>query len=290
MHQRMVLFIACISVILLGSVSALAEYLPKADPVPGGIAQIPIGVQMKPTIDYQDHRVLVVPNGDESYAWLAVVGIPLTVQPGQHVIQIKHPRFIKQFFQVDEKVYPVTDPQMESVCPEPIFIEEMKQVRQENGVSNGILSYWSDSDPFKTGFIPPLRGEILCGFAVQCQTHGSIGSCHQGIDLVAEEGSPVKAVAAGVVLATGNHFNLGDSVIIDHGQGVISIYANLDNVQAKPKQYVAQGKVIGMVAQSKDEVLPFIHWAIVLNQVKVNPLLFVAEADIVTEQTDSNDS
>ena len=289
MHQRMVCFIACIGVIWLGNMPATAAYLPKVDPVPGGIVQISIEIETKPIIDYQDHRVLVVADDSESQFWLAVVGIPLTAQPGQHVIQIKHPRYIKQFFKVAEKVYPLTDPQIESPCPEPIFTEEMKRVRKGIGHNNGIFSYWSDSNPFKTAFIPPLQSErILCGFGVECRTHGSIGNCHQGIDLAAEQGTAVKVIAAGVVLVTESNIDSGDSVVIDHGQGVISVYQNLAELQVKPNQYVAQGKTIGTVAQGGADHLPYIHWAILLNEVKVNPLLFVSETDIVIQATDAN--
>lgn len=267
--------------ICLGNAASYASYLPKAEPVPGGIARIPIDTQTKPIIEYQDHRVLVVTDEDDNHAWLAIVGIPLTTQPGREVIQIKHPRFVKQFFQVDEKTYPVIDAEIESPCTQPVFIEEIKQFNKENGYNNGIFSYWSDTDPFKKKFILPLQGDILCRFGVECGIHGSTGRCHQGIDLAANEGTPVKAVAPGVVLAAENQVGSGDIVVIDHGQGVISIYENLGDLQVKPNQYVAQGKTIGSVSQSGTDHVPYIHWGMVLNQVKVNPLLFVSETDII---------
>jgi Peptidase family M23/Peptidase family M23 N-terminal domain len=283
MHQKFTFIIIIITFICLGITPSYASYLPKVEPVPGGIVQIPVDIQTKPIIEYQEHRVLVVADEGENHSWLAIVGIPLTIQPGQEVIQIKHPRFIKAFFQVDEKTYPVTDSEVESACSQPIFIDEMKQLNKENGYNNGIFSYWSDTNPFKKKYILPLQGDILCGFGVHCRIHGSIESCHQGIDLAANKGTAVKAVAPGVVLAVESQLDSGDIVVIDHGQGVISIYENLQDLQVKPKQYVAQGKTIGTVFQGGADQIPYIHWGMVLNQVKVNPLLFVEEKNIDVE-------
>ncbi|HEX7044746.1 MAG TPA: M23 family metallopeptidase, partial [Burkholderiales bacterium] len=98
-----------------------------------------------------------------------------------------------------------------------------------------------------------------------------------GVDIAAPRGTPVRAPADGVVAAVGDYFFNGLTVFLDHGQGLISMYNHLDRIAVEPGARVARGDVIGAVGATGRVTGPHLHWSVSLNNVRVDPLLFVGE-------------
>jgi murein DD-endopeptidase MepM/ murein hydrolase activator NlpD len=88
---------------------------------------------------------------------------------------------------------------------------------------------------------------------------------------------PVKSPAAGTVIESGDFFFSGNIVYIQHGRGLITLYAHLDRIDVKPGDRIEKGQVIGSVGATGRVTGPHLHWSVGLNGTWVDPALFLPE-------------
>ena len=87
-------------------------------------------------------------------------------------------------------------------------------------------------------------------------------------------GTPVKAPAAGRVILTGNHFFAGNSVYIDHGQGLISMYFHLSAINVADGEMVERGRIIGLVGKTGRVTGAHLHYGVYINGARIDPVVF----------------
>jgi len=249
-------------------------------PVPGGIAVVRLPADTDPaSVRYEQRRVLVTRRENQPYA---IVGLALGVQPGRHYLEAKtlanKPQRLA--FEVNDKAYEtqrITIKDTRKVNPEK---RDMERIRREQEQIGAALSHWSDDTTVTLDFLKPVDGPLSSPFGLRRYFNDQPRNPHSGLDIAAGEGAPIRAPAPGTVIDTGEFFFNGNTVFIDHGQGLITMYCHMSRIDVKPGQRVAAGQVIGAVGMTGRVTGPHLHWGVSLNNARVDPLLFLAEEPV----------
>ena len=248
--------------------------LPRESAVPGGVKLLRLegGGGIAPRVEADGHRALVVRDGD---AWIAVVGIPLSTPVGRmqvEVYQASGPRPVD--FAVADKRYLT---QSLKVAPGQVDLsaKDLARVKRERAILNGALEHWSQAPPASLRWSPPVPGVRSSSFGMRRVFNGEARSPHTGMDIAAATGTPVSAPADGTVLDIGNFFFTGNTVLIDHGEGLISMYCHLSAIDVRPGQRIEAGARIGAVGMTGRATGPHLHWGLSLNRTWVDPELFL---------------
>jgi murein DD-endopeptidase MepM/ murein hydrolase activator NlpD len=117
------------------------------------------------------------------------------------------------------------------------------------------------------------------GAPVESLMDGLFGARHRGLDYASAAGSIATAPAAGIVLFAGQRTLTGGTLVIDHGQGVVSLLAHLSRVDLRAGESVAAGAPIGLVGDTGLAEGPHLHWGVYLHGVAVDPQIFQTLAD-----------
>jgi murein DD-endopeptidase MepM/ murein hydrolase activator NlpD len=250
-----------------------AMTLPDFKSVPGGIAVVPINAKQKPDAYYKGKRVMVLgTTGD----WHAVIGLPLGTRPGVHRLKVRYGGSKALYdFDVTDKQYEVqriTLKDKRKVNPLPV---DMKRITRETRLIRQAEASWTNTNDVPLVLNWPVRGPISSTFGLRRIFNNQPRKPHVGLDIAVAQGTPIKAAAAGRVTATGNFFFNGNTVFIDHGQGLITMYCHMSRIDVHPEQHVDQGQVIGLVGHTGRATGPHLHWSVILNQTMVDPVFFI---------------
>ncbi len=257
--------------VLAVEVTALPEELT----VPGGIALVPTNT-MASRAYYDNDAVLLAEFEGQQYA---VVGIPLSAALGQHTITLQTPngQEIVKHFQVSDKEYVeqrLTITNTRQVNPNN---DDMVRINRESAEMREAFSSWDDSLQPVFQMRPPVDGIRSSSFGLRRFFNDQPRAPHSGMDIAADEGTPIFAPAPGVIRATGNYFFNGNTIILDHGHGLITLYCHMNTIDVEPGMRVETGEQIGKVGQTGRVTGPHLHWSVNLNNVRVDPALFLTE-------------
>jgi murein DD-endopeptidase MepM/ murein hydrolase activator NlpD len=154
--------------------------------------------------------------------------------------------------------------------------QELVRIRADAAQIGRARQRDSDLPGFSETAVWPVLGPVSGVFGSQRILNGEPRSPHRGVDLAAAAGTPVGAMAGGVVsLAETGMFFTGGTVMIDHGHGVHSIYAHLSEVRVREGQRLDQGDVIGAVGATGRATGPHLHWGVYWFDDAVDPALLV---------------
>ncbi len=273
------------ALLLFASIAASAAAptgvpLPVERRVPGGIAILELAVDgpSPGAVYFNDHRAPVVrgPNG-----WVAVVGLPLDLAPGEHAARLlpaggDPPERALPFAVADRKYAEqrLTVKNQRHVNPAP---DDLARIEREQARIDAALGRYT------AGMIPdfrmraPVPGERSSSFGLRRYFNGEARKPHSGMDIAAATGTPIRAPARGRVIDAGDFFFNGNTVFVDHGEGVVTIYCHLSRIDVKPGQAVEAGAVLGLVGATGRVTGPHLHWGVAINRAMVDPELLLGE-------------
>lgn len=263
---------------LLGIVSPLTQALPQDARVPGGIAILEVPADWPATLEADfGGRPVYIERADNGIRHL-VIGIPLAQSPGEATIELTdtaHHRPLPAIaFTVSGKAYPeqhITLPADDKhVHPGP---EELARYEHEAKEQQAIYRRFDGSPSPWPAFRLPTSGTPNPSFGRKRFFNGEERQAHLGMDIEAPEGQAVMAPADGVVVQTGDYFFNGRTVMIDHGQGLVSMLCHLSRIDVKAGDVVKEGDRIGRVGHTGRATGPHLHWTVSLNDARIDPLL-----------------
>ncbi len=248
--------------------------LPRTSAVPGGVVAIPIEApaNARPVATLEGARVMVL---HEDGRWLAVVGIPLDTKPGRLTLVVGHgDRTEQRGFDVAAKTY---DVQKLTVAPGQVDLSkrDLERVEKEKLKIRAALKAFTDQPPASLRLLPPVAGERSSSYGLRRFFNGQARSPHTGMDIAAEAGTPIAAAAAGTVADIGDYFFNGNTVILDHGSGLVTMYCHLSRTDVKPGDEVSAGEKIGAVGATGRVTGAHLHFGVTLNDTMVDPALFL---------------
>ena len=254
---------------------AVLQRLPAALLVPGGAAVVPTASDAIRG-EYNGERVLLARFEGEQYA---IIGIPLSAQPGLQAFTLDNRAGETETlgFSIADKAYTeqrLTIKNQRQVNPNET---DMTRIQAESAEMKAAFRSWDEALAPTFSMIPPVDGVRSSSFGLKRFFNGEPRAPHSGMDIAADEGTPIVAPAAGRILATGNYFFNGNTIILDHGHGLISLYCHMNTIDVEVGRHVIAGEQIGRVGQTGRVTGPHLHWSVNLNNTRIDPALFLAD-------------
>jgi murein DD-endopeptidase MepM/ murein hydrolase activator NlpD len=126
-----------------------------------------------------------------------------------------------------------------------------------------------------TPSIWPVRGFITSGFGWRINPITGGKEFHEGVDIATQLGNPIKAPANGIVTYAGLESGYGNTIIIDHGYGITTLYGHLSKIDVKIGEMIKRGQVIGNIGDTGFSTGPHLHYQVMINGIPVNPMRYL---------------
>jgi len=273
--MRFIFLLSGFLLLLLHSSISLA--LPQQSLVPGGIAVIELNRSDKiPKFKFRGKPVLI---SKQNGKYIAVVGLSLGLKAGEHFIEGhwgNENSLQKKFFRIKNKKYTtqhITIKDKRKVNP---YAKDMDRILKEKKRKQKARNIYNESI-VDLNFRQPATGIMTGSFGKRRVFNGQARRPHSGMDIAADEGTPVYAPADGEVIELGDFFFSGNLVYIHHGQGLVTLFAHLSKINVEIGEVVKKGQIIGEVGATGRVTGPHLHWSLGLNGTWVDPVLLLPE-------------
>jgi murein DD-endopeptidase MepM/ murein hydrolase activator NlpD len=121
----------------------------------------------------------------------------------------------------------------------------------------------------------PVAGSVTSQFGERKDPLGRGRDFHPGLDIAADEGSPITAAAAGRVIAAGPEGGYGNLIVVDNGNGVTTRYGHCSQIYARVGDTVSAGQPIGAVGSTGRSTGPHLHFEVRMNDTPVDPTAYL---------------
>lgn len=213
---------------------------------------------------------------EQNGSYGGLIGIDMNTQPSTYEVKIvatdgdSHIHLSKLSLKVEKVDFGV---QKLSLPPSLVDLDRktLERVNKEERRLNLLFRSFREERLWRGAFVRPVEGELSGEFGFSRIINGQRRSPHTGVDLLAEEGTPVLACNSGIVALVESLFFSGKSVILDHGWGLYSMYFHLSEVLVKEGDRVGKGTILGRVGSTGRSTGPHLHWGIRMSGARVDP-------------------
>lgn len=212
----------------------------------------------------------------EGGTWYALAGIPVELNPGTYELKIVETQpgtkslALVRRIKIAKARYPQITIKVAKRFTEP-NPEQLKEALADKKVKQKTFAAVTPERLWSGSFLAPVANQISDIFGTARVFNGEVKSRHQGLDFAAPAGTPVHAINQGtVVLARPLYFE-GNFVVIDHGQGLMSLYLHLSEIDVKEGEEVESGQKLGLSGGTGRASGPHLHLAVRWQGVYVDP-------------------
>jgi len=212
--------------------------------------------------------------------WRGLVGVDLERRPGKYVLIVKATRegqpelAVPHELRVAPKRFPTRRLNVApryATPPEAAFERIRLESERLGALFRSVTPHrWSGP------FLLPVGDDPTSNFGARSIFNGQSRNPHAGIDFKSREGTPVRAPNAGLIVLGEDLFFTGNTVVVDHGLGLYSLFAHLSRIDVAPGEVVESGATLGLVGATGRVTGPHLHWAVRLNEARVDPISLVA--------------
>jgi murein DD-endopeptidase MepM/ murein hydrolase activator NlpD len=208
--------------------------------------------------------------------WRALAGVDLEAKPGTHTMRVVRngKESATRTITIAPKEFPVR-----RLKVAPGFVDPSPEALEQIGRDNKLLTaaYAQVTPPrWSEPFLLPVDGRPTSNFGSRSYYNGQARSPHAGVDFMSGTGTPVKSPSHGRVALAALLYFTGNTVIVDHGARLFSVFAHLSAIRVKEGDTVMPEAVVGLVGATGRVTGPHLHWSVRLNGARVDPLSLVA--------------
>ncbi|HZI51644.1 MAG TPA: M23 family metallopeptidase [Terriglobia bacterium] len=230
----------------------------------------------KVEIRWQEKTIPYTRAGKE---WFTVLGLDLDLKAGSYTgelritrnakvelqtvkLDVKAVKFPEEHLKVAEKYVELNPADSERAAREARQIDEIHKT-----ISGEAL--------WKQPFLAPIPGGVGSGFGKRRVFNGEARNPHAGADLKATTGTPIRSTNRGRVVLAGDLFFTGNTVIVDHGLGIYTLYAHLSRIDVTKDSIVERAQVVGLAGATGRVTGPHLHWGARVQNTRVDPFSLI---------------
>lgn len=201
-----------------------------------------------------------------------LIGVDLDVRPGIHSIAIAAgERRTTYTLRVTRRVFAIR-----RLTVDPAFVNppesERPRIEREREQLDRLWKTWTSEKLWQGTFEAPVPEPANSAFGTRSILNGEPRSPHGGADFPSPAGTPIKSPNAGRVVLADALYYTGNTVVVDHGLGLYSLFAHMTEMQVHAGDAVKTGEVLGTVGSTGRVTGPHLHWAVRLNGARVDPV------------------
>lgn len=217
---------------------------------------------------------------DDGREWYALAAVPIETSPGAYELSIHEfvgegkPVEIRKQIRIARAVYPKIAAKVAKQFTEP-NPEQLKEINTDKELKQQTFASITANKIWQGSFVPPVSAPVSDVFGTERVFNKEVLSRHLGLDFGVPAGTPIAAINRGTVLLARPLYFEGNCVVIDHGQGLLSLYLHLSEFKVKEGDEVQAHQIIGLSGGSGRATGPHLHLAVRWQGVYLDPAILL---------------
>ena len=209
--------------------------------------------------------------------WRALIGIDLDTKPGSYQLRIERSGSAMETtrtLRIEPKEFRVRRLHVSAEFVDPPK-DALEQIAKDTALFAAAYGRISERK-WMAPFILPVDGAPTSNFGTRSYYNGQRRAPHAGVDFVGEPGTPVRAANRGEVVVAAPMYFTGNTVVVDYGDRLFSVFAHLSELRVKTGDMVEANTIVGLVGATGRVTGPHLHWSVRLSGARVDPLSLIA--------------